>query len=225
MSRSISTTSHTSNTRTAHSPSALQITAIRAGLGLAVAASLLAFAARASGAQQSSTPTLSIRPIAGALVGTGKQHELLKNAALVGAQGTLAVSQNFAVVGSFGYSRSKDKTSINQQQKVDLYQYDLGIEGKLDDLTAGSAVSTRPFLTLGAGARTYDLRNAANSAAKTSPLGYGAVGLDLGKADGGFGVRFEARDNVTAFKGLRGELASRTARNDLQFSAGLTFGF
>jgi hypothetical protein len=31
------------------------------------------------------------------------------------------------------------------------------------------------------------------------------------------------RDNVSAFKGLRGERGERTARNDVQFTAGLTF--
>jgi hypothetical protein len=35
----------------------------------------------------------------------------------------------------------------------------------------------------------------------------------------------EVRDNLTGFKGLRGELPDRRARNDLQFAAGLTFGF
>jgi hypothetical protein len=39
------------------------------------------------------------------------------------------------------------------------------------------------------------------------------------------GIRIEARDNVTWFKGLRGELQDRNSRNDVQFAAGLTFGF
>jgi hypothetical protein len=80
-------------------------------------------------------------------------------------------------------------------------------------------------LILGGGARTYDLRNVAGASAQTNPLGYGAVGLDLNQANGPIGLRLEARDNITGFKGLRGELADRKARNDLQFVAGLTFGF
>ena len=95
----------------------------------------------------------------------------------------------------------------------------------MSDLTAGSPVATRPYAVIGGGARTYNLRNVAGTSAQTNPLGYGAFGLDLDQANGRVGLRIEARDNVTAFKGLRGELQDRKARNDLQFVAGLTFGF
>jgi hypothetical protein len=149
---------------------------------------------------------------------------VLKNAVLVGAQASYTLNTNFGLVGSFGWSPSEDKTSASRP-KVDLYQYDLGVEGRLSDLTSGSAVATRPYAILGGGARTYDLRNVAGASAQTNPLGYGAVGLDLNQANGPIGLRLEARDNVTGFKGLRGELQDRKTRNDLQFVAGLTFGF
>jgi hypothetical protein len=199
---------------------------LRAGLGLAVVASLLSFAVRAQAqqAQQSNRLPISLRPVVGALIGTGDQHDALKSAVLVGGQASYAFHPNFAVVGTFGWSPSQDKLSL-QQPKLDLYQYDLGIEGRLNDLTEGSPVITRPYAVLGGGGRTYSLRNVPNADAQTNALGYGAVGLDLDRSGGKYGIRLEARDNVTAFKGLRGELADRKARNDLQFSAGLTFGF
>ena len=218
MSRTTSTTTATSG------PAALRPTILRAGLALAIVAAVSAFAARAN-AQSSSQSAFQVRPLVGALVATGDERDVLKNTTvLVGAQGSYTLNSNFAVVGSFAWSPSEDKTST-ARPKLDLYQYDIGLQGKLNDLTSGSAVSTRPYAILGGGARTYDLRNVAGASAQTNALGYGAVGLDLDQAGGRIGLRLEARDNVTAFKGLRGELQDRKARNDLQFVAGLTFGF
>jgi hypothetical protein len=214
----------TFSTMAESTPAALRPAVLRAGLALAVVAAVTAFAARAQ-AQSSSQNAFQVRPLVGALIATGDERDVLKNAAvLVGGQGSYTLNSNFALVGSFGWSPSEDKTSATRP-KLDLYQYDLGLQGKLDDLTSGSAVSMRPYAILGGGARTYDLRNVAGASAQTNPLGYGAIGLDLDQASGRVGLRVEARDNVTAFKGLRGELQDRKARNDLQFVAGLTFGF
>jgi hypothetical protein len=210
-------------TTTTPAPAALRPATLRAGLTLAVVVALAAAAARAQ-AQSTSQNAFQVRPLVGALIATGDQRDVLKNAVLVGAQASYTLNTNFGLVGSFGWSPSEDKTSASRP-KVDLYQYDLGVEGRLSDLTSGSAVATRPYAILGGGARTYDLRNVAGASAQTNPLGYGAVGLDLNQANGPIGLRLEARDNVTGFKGLRGELQDRKTRNDLQFVAGLTFGF
>jgi hypothetical protein len=204
-------------------PAALHPATLRAGLALAVFAALTAFAVRAK-AQSPSQSTFHIRPVVGALVTTGDEHDVLKNAVLVGGQAAYSINSNFGLVGSFGWSPSEDKTTT-PRPKLDLYQYDLGIEGRASDLTSGSAVATRPFAIIGGGARTYNLRNVPGASAQTNPLGYGAVGLDLNQANGPIGLRLEARDNITAFKGFRGELQDRKARNDVQFAAGLTFGF
>ena len=196
---------------------------LRAGLGLAVVASLLAFAIRLE-AQQTNSPTFRVRPVVGALVGTGDQADALKSAVLVGGQASYAFHPNFSLVGSFGWSPSQDKLSA-QRPDLDLYQYDLGIEARLSNLTEGSSIATRPYAILGGGGRTYSLRKVPNADAQTDALGYGAVGLDLDHTGSRVGIRLEARDNVTSFKGFRGELSDRKTRNDLQFSAGLTFGF
>jgi len=196
---------------------------LRVGLGLAVVASLSAFAARLQ-AQQGNLPAIDVRPVVGAIVGTGDQGDALKSAVLVGGQASYAVHPNFSLVGSFAWSPSQDKLSP-QRPDLDLYQYDLGIEGRLNNLTEGSPIVTRPYAVLGGGGRTYSLRNVPGADAQTNPLGYGAVGLDLNQSSGKIGLRLEARDNITGFKGFRGELAERKTRNDLQFAAGLTFGF
>jgi hypothetical protein len=204
-------------------PAALRPATLRAGMALAVAAALTAFAVRLQ-AQAPDSKAFHVRPIAGALLPTGDERDLLKNAVLVGGQATYSFIPSLAIVGSFGWSPSKDKTSP-VDAKVDLYQYDLGLEARASNLTNGSSVSTRPYAAIGGGARTYNLRNVPGASAQTNPLGYGAVGLDVGQADGGFGIRLEVRDNVTWFKGLRGELQERKSRNDVQLAAGLAFGF
>ena len=196
---------------------------LRAGMKLAVVASLSAFAVRLQ-AQRSNLPAIDVRPVVGAIVGTGDQGDALKSAVLVGGQASYAFHPNFSLIGSFGWSPSQDKLSP-QRPDLDLYQYDIGLEGRLNNLTESSPIITRPYAVLGGGGRTYSLRKTPNADAQTDPLGYGAVGLDLDHASGKVGVRLEVRDNVTGFKGFRGELADRKTRNDLQFSAGLTFGF
>jgi Outer membrane protein beta-barrel domain len=219
MSRSIST----SDSSAVSGPAALHPAMIRYSLALVVVTALTAFALRAQ-AQSPAQHAINVRPVVGALVATGDERDVLKNAVLVGGQASYTINSNFALLGSFGWSPSEDKTT-SPRPKVDLYQYDLGLEGRLDDLTSGSAVATRPFAALGGGARTYNLRNVPGSSAQTNPLAFGAIGVDVGPSSGRVGVRLEARDNLTWFKGLRGELQDRNTRNDVQFAAGLTFGF
>ena len=194
------------------------------GRTLAALTALAAFTALATFAPRvEAQRSFAIRPNVGVFVPTGDQKDLLDNAVLVGLQASYDITPSFALVGSLGWAPSKDLTLADE--KVDLFQYDLGIEGRLPNLTPSAGISTRPYATLGAGGRTYDYRDVSDADAQTNFLGYGAVGVELAQASGPLGLRLEARDNVTAFKGLQGELAERKARNDLQFSAGLTIGF
>jgi hypothetical protein len=193
----------------------------RAGRALIALAALTALSVLAPRAE--AQKPFAIRPNVGVFVPTGDQKDLLDNAVLVGLQASYDITPSFALVGSFGWAPSKDLTLADE--KVDLFQYDLGIEGRLPNLTPSAGISTRPYATLGAGGRTYDYRDLGDANAQTNFLGYGAVGVELAQVTGSLGLRLEARDNVTAFKGLRGELAERKARNDLQFSAGLTVAF
>lgn len=203
--------------RTGYSSSKIRRTG-RALVALAAITALAAFAPRAEAQQRS----FSIRPNVGAFVPTGDLKDVLDNSALVGLQASYDFTPSFALVGSFGWAPTKDLAQAHE--KVDLFQYDLGVEGRLHNLTPSSWFSTRPYAALGVGGRTYDYRDI-DADAQTNFLGYGALGVDLAQTSGPIGVRLEARDNVTAFKGLRGELADRKARNDLQFSAGLTVAF
>jgi hypothetical protein len=212
-------------------------TAARRAAALAAA---LVLAAGAAGAQSAAPGLpaaaygrgLELRPFAGAVLPTGDQRDLLKDAALVGAQAGWAFHPNFALTGGFGWSPGKDRTTgargnalfTGRDETVDLFQYDLGVEGRLPLRTSGAWTAT-PYLALGGGGRTFRYRDVDGAGSQTSPFGYGAVGLDVAPRAGAVGLRVEARDNVTAFKGLRGELADRTGRNDVQLTAGLTYRF
>lgn len=208
------------STESFDAPSAPGSTFRRAARALALTVAFAALPTLTT--QVGAQTTVAIRPTVGVFVPTGDQRNLLKDAILVGIQGSYNLTQNFGLTGTFGWSPNKDQ--LLNDEKVDLFQYDLGIEGRLNNLTPAASISTRPYATLGAGARTYHFRDIdANS--QTNFLGFGAAGVDLAQANGPIGLRIEARDNVTAFKGLQAELADRKARNDLQFTAGLTIGF
>lgn len=196
---------------------------LRAGRKFAAVAALTALTALPSLATRAEAQSsIAIRPTVGVFVPTGDQRDLLSDAVLVGVQGSYELTSHFALLGTFGWSPTKAR-ALNDA-KVDLFQYDLGVEGRLNNLTPAASISTRPYAALGAGARTYHFRDL-DTSSQTNFLGFGAVGVDLAQPSGPLGIRIEARDNVTAFKGLNGELAERKARNDLQFSAGLTIAF
>ena len=186
--------------------------------GLVVLVALVLFSSRVF-AQQSAHPGTrgSIRPIVGAYVPTGDQRDFLKDAVLVGAQGSLNFGTNFAVTGSFGWSPSKDKVTPGDQ-KIDAYQYDLGLEVRTPESYFGGVT---PFVGAGVGGRTYSYRDL-NVDSKTNVDGYGAVGVDVGVHR--VGVRIEARDYVSRFQPLSGGGDTKT-RNDIGVFAGLGVRF
>jgi hypothetical protein len=197
------------------------------GRGALALASLVLSAA--SGSAQAPATRVEVRPFVGAYVPTGAHRDLLRDAVLVGAQLGWPLHENLAVTGSLGWAPATDKSATlgidfgGREEDVDLFQYDLALEGRLADLAPSARWSTRPYAALGIGGRTYDYRDVPGVGAKTNFLGFGAVGLDVAPPTQNVGLRFEVRDNVSAFKGLREERRERTARNDVQFTAGLTF--
>ena len=173
---------------------------------------------------------LELRPIAGAFLATGAEHDLLENAVLAGAEAAYRLHRNIALVAAIAWSPSSDRTTwgtgvgVHRGEDVDLYQYDLGVEGRLPDLAGGASWTVSPFGALGAGGRTYHYRDVDGVDAQTDLVGYAGAGADVGPRGGRWGIRVEARDYLSAFKGLRGELPERKARNDVALVAGMTFG-
>jgi hypothetical protein len=167
------------------------------------------------------------RPVVGAFLPTGTQRDMLKSAVLVGGQLGVEISQNFAVTGSFGWAPSKDRTLVSiattpLDQTLDVFQYDLGLEARLP-ITAGLFEAT-PYAGAGAGGRSYNYRTL-TAPSQTNVSGYGALGLDIVPLGSGIGLRLEARDNISKFTGLQGELTKGTRRNDVAITTGLTWRF
>src|SRR4030095_5053767 len=76
---------------------------------------------------QNSGGKLELRPFVGAYFPTGDQRDLLKDAVLIGAEGSWHVISPLAITASFGWSPSKDRITAGNQT-LDLYQYDIGAE-------------------------------------------------------------------------------------------------
>jgi len=190
----------------------------RSFIALAV---LVAGAVGAGRAQaQGGTAGFELRPYVGAYVPTGDQRDLLKDAVLVGAQASWRLTSALAVTGTVGWSPSKDRITPGDQT-LDVYQYDIGLEGRLGNGSASTAWSFTPFAGLGIGGRTYNYRDL-DVESKTNVAGYGALGGELGV--GRWGLRLEARDYVSRFEPLTGSGETKT-RNDVTIVTGITLRF
>ena len=174
----------------------------------------------ASGRAQTPATRGEVRPFVGAYLPTGDQRDLLRDAFLVGLQGAYRVIPQFAITGSVAWSPSKDRITRGDQS-IDLYHYDVGVEGRAASWLRGAAWDFTPFFGLGIGGRTYDYRDL-DVETRTRGVGYGALGAELGL--GRVGVRVEARDYLSSFVPLTGPGDSET-RNDVTLSAGLTIRF
>jgi len=189
----------------------------RSFIALAV---LLAGAAGATRAQaQGAASGFELRPYVGAYVPTGDQRDFLKDAVLVGAQASWRFTSALALTGTVGWSPSKDRITAGDQT-LDVYQYDIGLEGRLGNGNS-SALSFTPFAGLGIGGRTYNYRDL-DVESKTNVAGYGALGGELGV--GRWGLRLEARDYVSRFEPLIGTGETKT-RNDITIATGITVRF
>jgi hypothetical protein len=186
---------------------------IHSAAAAALAAAPLALHAQATGRGFESRST------SGALIATGDQRDILKDAFFTGGQLAYRVHKNVTVVGAFGYSPGTTRTD----EKLNVYQYDLGVEGRLPGLVGLGSWAISPYGTLGAGGRTYDYKHAGGT--ETNFVGFAGAGADVGPRGARWGVRVGARDYVSSFRGLRGELAEREARNDVAITAGLTMNF
>jgi outer membrane protein with beta-barrel domain len=160
-----------------------------------------------------------LRPFAGAYIPTGDQRDLLKDAVIVGGQASYRILPQLAVTGTLGWSPSKDRITPGDQ-KIDLWQYDVGAELRAPAWFTSGALDFTPFVGLGAGARTYNYRDL-DVDSKTNFAGYGMLGGELGF--GRIGWRVEARDYVSQFKPFTG--GDSKTRNDVTVATGLTLKF
>jgi hypothetical protein len=215
-----------SNTAVATAPRSFMSThAFKAPMVLAVA--ILVGSAHATSAQ----PAMDATPVAtqpapweflvssGALVPTGVQRDVIKNAPLTVAQLSYLVRPLFAVTGSFGWARSHDVASA-VTTKLDVFTYDLGGEARAPQWRSGHAVTFNPFAGAGVGGRSYNYRSLDVDATRNVSA-YAAVGGEMGLRR--VHVRLEVRDYVGGFKPLAGGGQSDT-RNDVVMMVGLRIG-
>ena len=172
-------------------------------------------------AQSISAGRFEARPLVGAYLPTGAHREVLGDAITIGAQGGYAITEHISLVATIGFAASSDK-QIPLDDDLDLFSYDIGAEVTKSFLVANGGMTLSPFIGLGAGGRTYDYRERETDS-ETNVAGYGAIGGQLRM--GTIGVRVEARDYVSSFKGLTGEMTERTSRNDISIFTALSLSF
>ena len=153
-----------------------------------------------------------VRPFVGAYIPTGDLRDVLPNALFVGGQGAIEVNETVHLVGTLAWMPNRTSRDVS------AYAYDAGVEG-FRPYPLGERWEIRPFIGAGLGARTYvDHGNGDHK--ETNFAGYGALGTEL-QLDR-LAMRVEARDYVTRFKGLAGELEGET-RNDLALVSSFVF--
>jgi hypothetical protein len=168
-----------------------------------------------AGAQQSASiwTKLELRPYGGAYIPTGDVHrKFAKDASVWGAQASWIFTPMIAVTGNFAWAPSEN-SDIIPADRLDVFQYDLGVEGRLPAMFAGLG----PFAGAGLGGRSYHLRNVDT---KTNVDGYFGLGADYGI--GRSRLRLEGRDYISRFDSFDGVLQNGT-RNDVTVTLGLTF--
>ena len=190
---------------------------------MSVAAALFAtsVAAGGAGAQSSSESPLEIRPFVGAFIPTGDQREMIDDAITAGVQGAYTVTSYLSIVATFSVTPSSD-TRLALDDDLDVFSYDIGVEIRKVFIVTKTGVTLSPFLGLGGGGRTYDYRTL-ETHAESNITGYGALGAHLSM--GAIGFRIEARDYVSSFNGLIGEMNAWQTRNDVAILSALSFSF
>lgn len=198
----------------------------RAALSAAFAVVGIGLVAGQAAAQTGVGRRIEVRPFVGAYVPTGDQRDELKDAFALGTTLAFRATPALSIVGSFGWSPAEAKTAAaaaaDDADELDLFQYDAGLELGRDFALGASAWNWRPFVGLGAGARTYSYRDL-DVDAETDFAGYGAAGVQFDA--GRFGLRLEARDYLSSFDGLDGQLSDSSTRNDLFLTGALSVRF
>lgn len=214
------------------------VTARRSAAAAAFAAALVLVATVSAPATAQSAPSLPTLPAApsappapasmlrtsgfefrvpgGALVGTGTQRDLMKDAQVTAAQLSWSISPRLALTGTLAWGRSRDVAAIGTP-KLDVYMYDLGVELRSAERWVSQSVSLRSFAGVGAGARSYNSR-ATGVDATSHAAGYAAVGGELGMRR--VGVRLEVRDYATGMR-QGASVGGKGAGNDLVVMASL----
>jgi hypothetical protein len=183
---------------------------------IAAVTALAALAATPALAQQAPATHLQISPYAGAFIPTGAQRDVLDAAFLTGLTLSLELDPYLAFVGSFGWAASQGQQPITRDRGLDVYQYDLGLQGQRP-FALGRGVTLKPFVGIGTGVRTYDFADG-DLASETDFVGYVSAGASLEYRHVALGLT--VRDYLSIYDGIAVDEGSST-RNDLSVYASL----
>jgi hypothetical protein len=153
-----------------------------------------------------------IRPWVGELIPLGAQKDDFTETPMFGLQAAVPIASSLHLVGSFGWAPGKDKLGL-ADDGVNVLDYNAGLE--FNPLQG----SLRPFLGVGAGARSY-LYGPATLMSQTCEAGYGAAGVEYQAARTAF--RLEARGNAFCFRSPRTGTGSAN-RNDIGLALGVGY--
>lgn len=180
---------------------------------------LTLFIADAARGQQVTRPrTWELHIPTGALIATGEQRGVLKNAPLSAIQLGWNARPHLGLTGTFTWARSRDVASAGDP-KLDVFTSDLGIETRTTEWRAQSPVSVRLFAGVGGGARSYNYRKL-DVDATHNLAGYASVGAVVGIRR--VALRIEARDYATGFQPLASAGESEV-RNDVALMVAVRF--
>ncbi len=126
-----------------------------------------------------------LRPIVGAFIPIKEEKADLGSSMLFGVQSAMEIGHQVHLVGTFAWSPSEMRPTSD---KVNIYQYDGGIEG-FSTIDLNDRWTLHPFGGVGFGGRTFDFVGSGSS--NDNFVGYGAVGTELQNRRLGF--RLEGR--------------------------------
>lgn len=187
-------------------------------------------------AQHAKPTILKVTPYAGYMkfgdYATGPIGTRITNApaAVYGAELSLDLARNFAVVGNVGYSDSNIQVGLPiigglnvADTKVLLYDGALQLRLPLE---SSSRVGITPFVQGGVGAVRYEVRAGPLKTQATNIAFNGGAGIDLQLARN-IGMRLLAKDYITKFdfkEATSFNIEGKQTHN-LAFSLGLNLGF
>lgn len=168
---------------------------------------------------QTTAPVFELRPFAGVYLPTSNLSTLYRESVLFGVQAGVELKPTFHLLGTLTWVPVHNDYGVANPD-VNLYQYDLGAELAIARPLEPEWVF-KPFVGIGAGARTYSFK-ASELSTRTCVAGYGSAGTELQLHRVAF--RFEARDNVFCYRAPTGPSRS-WVRNDVGLSIGLAYHF
>jgi hypothetical protein len=179
------------------------------------ALTLLAFPVAAQ--QTRPTPGLEARWFSGVFFPMAAQSRDFQGGSILGAQIAQEFTDHFHALASVAWTNSRDKFPGVDDDRIFIWQYDLGVEANaLVGLRGGWLF--RPLLGIGFGGRTYEYL-ATGLASSRCSTGYGTVGSEFQR--GLLAVRVDARDYVSCYKSP--VESARSTRNDVTLTVGLVF--